>query len=53
MATNSTGLVTWPLTGVKPGVYPVKIVISDPEGAEVTQEFNLTLGTPSTAVNSL
>lgn len=47
MAINAAGLVTWPLTGVKPGVYPVKIVISDPEGAEVTQEFNLTLGTPS------
>jgi hypothetical protein len=47
MAINAAGLVSWPLTGVKPGVYPVKIVISDPEGAETVQEFNLTLGTPS------
>lgn len=42
----ASGLVSWPLTGVKPGAYPMKIVVGDPEGAEAFQEFTLTLGAP-------
>lgn len=38
------GLVSWPLAGVKPGAYPMRIVVSDPDGAEAFQEFTLTLG---------
>jgi hypothetical protein len=44
MTMSPAGLVSWPLTGIHPGVYPVKIVVKDTEGAEVLQEFNLTLG---------
>lgn len=43
---SSTGLVTWPLSGVKGGDYPVKIVVSDPDGANASQEYTLTLGVP-------
>lgn len=42
----ASGLINWPLTGVKAGVYPMKIVVSDPAGAEAFQEFDLTLGAP-------
>lgn len=41
-----TGLVGWRLTGVSPGAYPLKIVVSDPDGGEAFQEFTLTLGAP-------
>lgn len=41
-----SGLITWPLAGVQPGSYPLKIVVRDPDGAEAFQEFSLTLGTP-------
>ncbi|MHB8707580.1 MAG: Ig domain-containing protein [Desulfuromonadales bacterium] len=41
-----TGLISWPLTGVNPAAYPLKIVVSDPDGAEAFQEFTLTLGAP-------
>ena len=44
---RATGLVVWPLAGVKAGVYPVKIVVSDPDGAAVSQEYTLTLGAPA------
>jgi len=47
MTVSPSGLIIWPLTGVQPGVHPMKIIVSDPEGAEAFQEFNLTLGTPS------
>jgi len=42
----SNGLINWPLTGATPGAYPMKIVVSDPDGAEAFQEFTLTLGAP-------
>lgn len=42
----ASGLINWPLTGVKPGAYPMKIVVGDPGGAEAFQEFTLTLGAP-------
>jgi hypothetical protein len=42
---SATGLVVWPLSGVKGGDYPVKIVASDPSGAAASQEFILTIGT--------
>jgi hypothetical protein len=42
---RGNGLITWPLTGVAPGEYPVKIVVSDPDGAEAYQLLSLTLGT--------
>lgn len=41
-----TGLISWPLSGVSPGAYPLKIAVSDPDGAEAFQEFTLTLGAP-------
>jgi hypothetical protein len=47
MTVSPSGLISWPLTRVQPGVYPIKLIVSDPEGAEAFQEFNLTLGTPS------
>lgn len=40
------GLISWPLAGVKSGDYPMKIVVSDPDGGEAYQEFTLTLGAP-------
>jgi hypothetical protein len=45
----ATGVVTWPLTGVRPGDYSLKIVVADSEGAEVYQEFSLALGAPAPA----
>ena len=48
MAINpTTGLVAWPLTGVRPGDYPMKIIVADSEGAEAYQEFSLALGAPA------
>ena len=46
---RTSGLVTWPLAGVKPGAYPVKIVAVDAEGSSVTQEYTLTLGPTAAA----
>jgi len=46
-----TGLINWPLSGVRPAAYPLKIVVSDPDGAEAFQEFTLTLGTPAPTKN--
>ena len=42
----ATGQINWPLRGVKPGTYQVKIVVRDPEGIAVFQEYTLTLGAP-------
>ena len=50
MTVSHAGLVSWLLTGVQPGVYPMKIVVSDAEGAEDFQEFSLTLGARASAV---
>jgi hypothetical protein len=44
---RATGLISWPLSGVRPGSYPVKIAVRDPDGAEAFQEFTLTLGASS------
>jgi hypothetical protein len=44
---QATGLITWPLGGVKPGDYPVKIVATDAEGGAASQEYTLTLGAPA------
>jgi len=46
MTMTKQGRITWPLTGVLPGKYEVKIVVRDPEGGEDRQEFVLTLGEP-------
>jgi hypothetical protein len=46
---RATGLIAWPLTGVKAGVYPLRIVVRDPDGAEAFQEYALTLGVPASA----
>ncbi|TLM68954.1 MAG: hypothetical protein FDZ69_01780 [Deltaproteobacteria bacterium] len=43
---SATGLVSWPLTGVQPGKYEVRIVVRDPEGGEDRQEYAITLGAP-------
>jgi hypothetical protein len=43
---SATGRITWPLTGVTPGKYQVKILVRDPQGGEDRQEFVLTLGEP-------
>ena len=45
----ATGMVTWPLTGVRPGDYSLKIVVADPEGAEAYQEFKFALGVAAPA----
>jgi hypothetical protein len=39
-----TGLVSWSLTGIAPGKYPIKVVVRDPDGGEDSQEFELVLG---------
>lgn len=39
-----TGAISWPLDTVKPGEYPVKIVVSDPDGGSAIQEFTISLG---------
>lgn len=44
MTITRSGKITWPLTGVQPGKYEVKILVRDPEGGEDRQEFVLTLG---------
>ena len=46
MINPATGMVTWSLIGIRPGDYPLKIVVADPEGAEAYQEFSLALGAP-------
>lgn len=38
------GLIQWSLVGVEPGEYTVAIVVADPDGAEATQRYILTLG---------
>lgn len=38
-----TGLVTWELLAVEPGVYTVRIVAEDPAGLYSAQEFSFTL----------
>lgn len=45
----ATGMVTWPLSGVRPGDYSLKIVVADPEGAEAYQEFKFALGVTAPA----
>jgi len=39
-----TGKITWPLKGVEPGTYKVKITVTDPQGAFISQEYDLSLG---------
>jgi len=46
MTISKTGKITWPLSGVQPGKYEIKILVRDPEGGEDRQEFVLTLGEP-------
>lgn len=46
MTISRGGKITWPLSGVQPGKYEVKILVRDPEGGEDRQEFVLTLGEP-------
>lgn len=41
-----SGLVRWALEGVEPGSYKITIIVTDPEGAEDDQGYNLILGTP-------
>lgn len=43
----TAGRISWPLTGVQPGKYEIKIVVRDPEGGEDRQEYDLTLGVPT------
>lgn len=42
----ATGLISWPLTGVQPRSYEVKIVVRDPDGGEDRQQYELVLGEP-------
>lgn len=44
-----TGLISWPLSGVVPGKYEVKIVVRDPDGGEDRQRYEILLGTPKPA----
>ncbi|MGK2905148.1 MAG: putative Ig domain-containing protein [Desulfuromonadales bacterium] len=43
---QASGLITWPLAGVKQGTYSAKIVVSDPDGAIAYQTFTLAIGAP-------
>ncbi len=43
MTIDATGLVRWPLAAAAPGEYRISIVVTDPDGEMVTQEFPLTL----------
>lgn len=45
----ATGLISWPLSGIQPGKYEVKIVVRDPEGGEDHQRYELVLGEPKPA----
>ncbi|MHB8482863.1 MAG: Ig domain-containing protein [Nitrospiria bacterium] len=48
-----TGVIKWAFTEKDAGTYPVEIKVSDPEGAESTQSFELPLSfTTSSAVSS-
>lgn len=42
----ASGLISWPLSNVEPGDYKIAIIVTDPEGTEGAQEYNLTLGAP-------
>ena len=46
MSIDETGKVSWNLTGVKPGEYPIKITVEDSDGGKVTQSFTINLGAP-------
>lgn len=39
----SSGLLQWSLVEATPGEHTIAIIVSDPEGAEVAQEYTLTL----------
>ena len=43
---ENSGLIKWSLLDVTPGDYTIAIIVTDPEGAEVAQEYSLTLGAP-------
>lgn len=40
----ASGLISWPLTGVPPGKYEIKIVARDPSGGEGHQRYEMVLG---------
>lgn len=42
----ASGLVTWPLAGIAPGDYRVRLEVSDPAGSSAFQEFSVTVGKP-------
>lgn len=39
-----SGLIEWALADVAPGVYTIVIIVADPEGAEASQGYTLTIG---------
>jgi len=41
---KDSGLIQWSLVDVTPGDYTVAIAVTDPEGAEASQKYTLTLG---------
>lgn len=43
---EKTGLIEWSLVDVAEGDYTIGIVVSDPDGSEVTQEYTLSLKLP-------
>lgn len=43
---ETSGLVQWSLIAVPPGEYSIVIIVTDPDGAEGGQGYNLTLGAP-------
>ena len=43
---ENSGLIKWSLIDVTPGNYTIAIIVADPEGTEVAQEYTLSLGAP-------
>jgi hypothetical protein len=43
---ENSGLIKWSLIDVTPGKYTIAIIVADPEGTEVAQEYTLSLGAP-------
>ena len=43
---ETSGLVQWSLIDVPPGEYTIVIIVTDPDGAEASQGYTLTLGAP-------
>lgn len=48
----ATGLITWSLSGVSDGTYPVEIIVRNPQGQEARQSYDLTFRTTTTRLET-